>query len=114
METISRVRINRYLTSMKISINQLRRIIKEEVQTLTEAGDPNKIKFEEIKQSLVDFLQSNGELVSGDVVLQGNTIKFHIYDQDAPDLQSQPAVKITLELEPSTAQLRDENPEVFL
>lgn len=80
---------------MKISINQLRRIIKEEVQTLTEAGDPNKIK-------------------SGDVVLQGNTIKFHIYDQDAPDLQSQPTVKITLELEPSTAQLRDENPEVFL
>ncbi len=99
---------------MKITINQLKNIIKKEVQTLTEAGDPNKIKFEEIKQSLVDFLQSNGELVSGDVVLQGNAIKFRIYDQDAPDFQSQPSVKITLELEPNIARLRDENPEIFL
>lgn len=99
---------------MKITVDQLRKIIKEEVQNLTEGESENKAKFEQVKQSIFDVLQSNGDLVSGDVKLEGNTIKFYLYDQDAPDLQSQARVKITFELEKSMAQLRDEHPEVFL
>lgn len=99
---------------MKLTVNQLRRIIKEEVQNLTEGESENKAKFEEVKQSIFDVLQSSGELISGDVKLEGNTIRFYLYDPNAPDLQSQARVKITFELEKSMAQLRDENPEVFL
>ena len=51
MGIISRVRINRYLTSMKISINQLRRIIKEEVQNAMESNEaPDEILKDEMVQ----------------------------------------------------------------
>ena len=66
-----------------------------------------------LKQLIADTLQTN-ELVSHDVIVDGDKITFYLYDPEAPDLHSQDKVRITLELIPSLKQLKEDYPEVFL
>lgn len=66
-----------------------------------------------LKQLIADTLQTN-ELVSHDVIVDGDKITFYLYDSEAPDLHSQDKVRITFELMPSLKQLKEDYPEVFL
>jgi hypothetical protein len=66
-----------------------------------------------LKQLIANTLQTN-ELVSHDVIVEGDKITFYLYNPEAPDLHSQDKVRITLELIPSLKQLKEDYPEVFI
>ena len=88
---------------MKITVNQLRKIIKEEVKNLTESRpgiQPEmEDKFKVLKNEILEFLGGNGEI--GDPhFINDREIMMYLYDPDAPDQKSQHRVSITLELYP--------------
>ena len=88
---------------MKITVNQLRKIIKEEVKNLTESRPGIKPEMEEkfkvLKDEILASLVNNGEI--GDPhFINDREIMMYLYDPDAPDQKSQHRVSITLELYP--------------
>lgn len=66
-----------------------------------------------LKQLIAETLQTN-ELVSHDVIVDGDKITFYLYNPESPDLHSQDKVRITFELMTNLKQLKEDCPEVFL